>query len=148
MSRLGASHRTLVEWKANDAEVLVYASQKMRSHGYGPLTPRGKYLLASAMQDKRESAHIGQIRVSFEYDRCADATIIAQQIPGMQPDVVTFKEWDPDQKAMKDKLDEEDDFDDQSVSCFGMLCCYMCMCVNGCFKMMFKETMDHAADGK
>jgi len=97
------------------------------------------------MQDKRDAAHIGQIRVSFEYDKCAEATIIAQQIPGDKPDITTFKAWDPDNTAGKDKMYDDDEED--GASCFGMVCCYLCMCVSGCFSMMFEDTMDHAADG-
>ena len=29
---------------------------------------------------KRDEPHIGQLRISFEYDICSDVTILAQQI--------------------------------------------------------------------
>ena len=41
-----------------------------------------------------------------------------------------------------DKTDQEAD-----ETCFGLLCCYLCMCVNTCFRVVFEEVIDHAADG-
>ena len=50
----------------------------MQSLGYGPLDPTGAYLLASLIEKNGVGpAHIGQIRVYFEYDRCSNATIVA-----------------------------------------------------------------------
>ena len=69
---------------------MYVASQKIMTRGFGPLKAYNrKYLMASApnhptIEDtsnkKRDEPHIGQLRISFEYDTCSDVTILAQQI--------------------------------------------------------------------
>jgi len=88
--------------------------------------------------------HIGQVRVSFQYDRCSEATIIAQQIVG-EKDEFTFRKWNPDKLnvAVGQKTEQET----EEFSYFGFMCCYMCMCVDGWMSFAFEEVIDHAADG-
>ena len=69
---------------------MYVASQKIMTRGFGPLKAYNrKYLMASApnhptVEDnsnkKHDEPHIGQLRISFEYDTCSDVTIMAQQI--------------------------------------------------------------------
>ena len=66
---------------------MYVASQKIMTRGFGPLKAYNrKYLMASApshptVEDtsiqKRDEPHIGQLRISFEYDICSDVTILA-----------------------------------------------------------------------
>ena len=67
-----------MEWAESDEKVLFNASQKMQSNGFGAFKPKGKFLVSSAVEENSNIAHIGQVRVSFQYDRCAEATIVAQ----------------------------------------------------------------------
>ena len=70
----------MVEWSPNDSAILFTATKNMIRNGFGAFKPQGQYLISSA-QDDRGLPHIGQIRVSFEYDRCSEATVIAQMVP-------------------------------------------------------------------
>ena len=63
--------------------------------GFSEFQPKGHYLIASENKNEIDSLHVGKIRVSFEYDRCGPATIIAKQITrtcGDRPEF-TFKCW-------------------------------------------------------
>lgn len=123
----------------------------MRSFGYGPFTPKGHFLESSTLQEKHDSSNIGHIRVSFQYDRCADATILAQQIREEKSNLMTFRPWDPTKKQKMEILEAKegnfDDEEDEPTCCYSCFCCYICMCVSGCFKLIGEEVIDHAADG-
>ena len=41
-------------------------------------------------------------------------------------------------------MEEDEEF---NTGFFSMICCYMCMCVNGCFSLIFEDAIDYAADG-
>ena len=75
----------------------------MIRNGYGPFKPQGQYLISSS-QDDRGLPQVGQIRVSFEYDRCSDATIIAQMIPDDKLEEQTFRKWIPGVGAQRDSV--------------------------------------------
>lgn len=116
----------------------------MQSHGYSQFRPKGHYLISNAIEEERDAAHIGQIRVTFEYDRCSEATLIAQQTTDQKMEY-TFTEWNP--KKIDAKASGKQDEGDNEISVCGMACCYMCMCVTGCFNTMFEEIVDFAGDG-
>lgn len=75
---------TKVNWSAEDHAVLYNASQNCLNSGFSELVPKGHYIVSSYQNNLNDIAHIGQIRVSFEYDRCGPATVIAQQIINKQ----------------------------------------------------------------
>ena len=84
------------------------------------------------------------MRVSFQYDRCSEATIIAQQIKG-EKEEFTFRKWNPDKLNMA--VNQKTDPESEESSFGGFLCCYICMCVNGWMSIAFEEVVNHAADG-
>lgn len=88
------------------------------------------------------SAHIGQFRVSFEYDTCGPATIIAQQVQNEEGQV-TFRKWNPE----KVKVSYGQSTDADSGATQGNLaCCYICVLVDCCCSAVFEEVVDHAVD--
>jgi len=97
VARLGAKTNNYVMWGPSDVSVLYNASQKMKMAGYTDLKPKGSYLVANAeATDDRDAPHIGQMRISFTYDKCAEATILAQQIScDGRPGSFTFRAWNP-----------------------------------------------------
>jgi len=49
----------------------------MQSQGFEPFKAIGHYLISSTSDNSLETAHIGQYRVTFEYDTCGQTTIIS-----------------------------------------------------------------------
>lgn len=45
--------------------------------GFTNLKPKGNFLIANSDKKAGERPHIGQIKISFEYDRCSKATVVA-----------------------------------------------------------------------
>ena len=139
ISRLGRSRTNKIE--PTDDQVDQTRDQ-MESTGFSSFEVRGHYLVASAEDNSIVGEHIGQMRVSFSHDQCGVTTIIAQQ---MQDDdeVFTFRKWNPDKidVPLSESTDAEGD------QAYGSpLCCYICMCVNCLFNVMFEEVVDHTAD--
>ena len=66
-----------MKWSANDSAVLYSASRQMMLAGFSELKPKGQYLVCSATNSSSEAPHIGQLRISFEFDKCAAATVVA-----------------------------------------------------------------------
>jgi len=141
ISRLGHSNRKDV---APEDKMVEATADAMSNCGFSAFEARGKYLVASTDDNSLVGDHIGQYRVSFTYDKCDTTTIIAQQ---MQDDdeVFTFRKWNPEKIHVPygNSTDAEGD-----ETCGNPLCCYICMCVNCCFSVMFEEVVDRATDGK
>jgi len=99
-----------------------------------------------AQDSEGDTVHIGQIRVSFAYDRCSDATIVAKQCYSEQKNQLemTFKPYGVT-KSKNKKLENVEE--DSIQSCFSLACCFLCVCVNGFFKTTVEDVIDHAADG-
>ena len=119
--------------------------------GFSELKPRGQYIISSYQDNASDSPHIGQIRVSFEYDRCGSATVIAQQIATDKEDF-SFQKWNPIKWNLTDKDSEktaqpEEEDDHAVVECTTMACCYVCVAVNSCFKYHYDEDVDYVSDG-
>lgn len=49
----------------------------MGNASFAPFEARGIYLVSSTSDNSEKAPHIGQYRVTFEYDLCGPATIIA-----------------------------------------------------------------------
>ena len=119
--------------------------------GFGELKPRGHHIVSSYQDNANDQPHIGQIRVSFEYDRCGSATVIAQQISTDKEDF-TFQKWNPNKWSLTDKDSEKtaqpEEEDDHAVAeCTTMACCFVCISVNSCFKYHYDENVDFVSDG-
>lgn len=114
----------------------------MINNGFGAFKPKGNYLVAAAMPDAHDAPHVGQLRVSFQFDRCSEATIIAQQFVN-DKDETTFRKWNPEK--LNAPKGESTYGDAENANCG--ICYCICMLVNGCFNVMFEEVIDHAKDG-
>jgi hypothetical protein len=140
VSRLGHGNRKEVD---PEDKMVQATSGSMQSAGFSDFEIRGKYLIASTDDNSLVGEHIGQYRVSFSYDTCGTTTVIAQQ---MQDDeeCYTFRKWNPEKINVPFHESTAAEGDD---TCGNPICCYICMCVNCCFSVMFEETVDMARDG-
>ena len=74
--------------------------------GFSPFKPQGTHLVSQAQLKATEDllgdfrAQIGQVRVSFEYDKCGSATVMAEQCYSFN-DSFTFCEWTGQTKAAR-----------------------------------------------
>ena len=116
----------------------------MTNAGFSEFVVRGNYLVSSCVDNSQVGEHPGQMRVQFTLEKCGTTTVIAQQ---MQDDdgVHTFRKWNPDKinVPFSESTDAEGD-----STCTNPLCCYICLCVNCCFNVMFEETVDHVCDAQ
>ena len=105
--------------------MLDKASKKMIEAGYSVFKPKGKYLFAAASASENpDVTHIGQMRVSFEFNRCFEATIIAQQVhTKSRPH--TFRAWDPENLMVPAGEEEniEPQLEETNSQC-DSLCCF------------------------
>ena len=110
--------------------------------GYAEFQCRGNYLISSNKDNSMTGEHVGQMRVSFENDKCGTTTVIAQQMQD-NDEVFTFRKWNPDKTEVPygESTDAEGD-----ATCTNPCCCYICLCVNCLFNTLFEETVDYAAD--
>lgn len=67
----------------------------MDQAGFAPFEARGIYLVSSTTDNSDEAPHIGQYRITFEYDTCGPATILAQQVQNEEGQH-TFRKWNPE----------------------------------------------------
>lgn len=101
-------------------------------------------MIASTNNNDLVGEHIGQYRVKFSHSTCGTTTVFAQQMQD-EDDVFTFRKWNPEKINVPFK--ESTDADDDST-CTNPLCCYICLCVNCCFNVMFEEVVDSAQDSE
>lgn len=64
------------------------------SSGFSELKPQGRYLISDYGNRDDGNPHIGQIRISFEYDKCGPCTVVAQQVASKQNDF-SLRRWNP-----------------------------------------------------
>ena len=82
--------------------------------------------------------------MTFEYDKCSEATIIAMQVGAeKQSHEFTFEKWMPSRVS---SLNVPVMKDTDEPFC-GPMFCYLCICVNSIFSLLWEEVIDHAADG-
>ena len=86
INRLGLTRSNQIYWNESDKNILQRASSNLVSAGYSKLQTKGPYLVSDYCKNKEindvnageDSQHVGQIRVSFMYDSCGPATVIAR----------------------------------------------------------------------
>jgi len=101
-------------------------------------------LIASTEDNSRLSEHVGMYRVSFTYDPCGKATIMAQQMQDAEMRI-TFRKWNPDKIDVPFK--ESTDVDLEDETCANPLVCYLGTLLSRLFfKIDFEETIDVAVD--
>ena len=117
----------------------------MTNNGFGTFKPKGHHLISNANNNEKDTPHIGQFRVTFEYDKCSEATIIAMQVESQEKAShdFSFEKWMPN---IASTLNQPVSKDQEEPFC-GPMFCYLCMCVNGLFSLLWEEAIDHAADG-
>lgn len=114
----------------------------MQSGGFSEFQIRGNYLVSSSVDNSEVGEHVGQMRVSFEHEKCGFTTVIAQQMQD-NDEIFTFRKWNPDKLNVPYGESTSADGD---ATCTNPCCCYICLCVNCLFDTMFEETVDHASD--
>ena len=57
---------------------MALSSGKLQQSGFQTFDARGAFLVSSTVDNLNTAPHIGQYRVSFSFDSCGPATIIAQ----------------------------------------------------------------------
>ena len=69
----------------------------MTNNGFGPFKPKGHHLISNANNEQKDTPHIGQFRVTFEYDKCSEATIIGRQVESKEKSAheFSFEKWTP-----------------------------------------------------
>lgn len=143
--RLGRGQTKKVTLEEESSIAISQSSQKMSGTGFAPFQQRGVFLVSSASQQNFDDApHVGQYRVTFEYDTCGPVTIIAQQVMNEEGQN-TFRKWNPE----KIRVPYGQSTDADSGASYGNpLCCYICMCVDCMCSAAFEEVVDEAVDTK
>mmetsp|Transcript_20677 Transcript_20677/g.27905 ORF Transcript_20677/g.27905 Transcript_20677/m.27905 type:complete len:115 (-) Transcript_20677:772-1116(-) len=90
----GSSNKVSLE-EDGGSQAISSSAGPMTSHGFAPFRPQGAYLISSTSDNSLEESHIGQYRVTFEYDTCGSTTIISQQVVNEEGQT-TFRKWNPD----------------------------------------------------
>ena len=140
VSRLGFAYNKTYE--LTDEQVKVTGSQ-MINNGFAEFDIRGSYLYSSTSDNTRKAEHIGQYRVKFDYERCGQTTLIAQQVQD-EDDMFTLRKWNP----YKTHVPYGESTDAEADSTIGsVMCCYICAAVNCCCNAAFEEVVDFARDG-
>ena len=111
----------------------------MNYNGFSPFVPSGNYLYASTKPDAPEEQHIGQYRVSFEYDLCGPATVMAQQVADYD-ELTTFRPWNPEKLFVPFDQSTRDEISFDSILCF------FCCGVDAILSRIFQQVMDFAED--
>ena len=148
LTKLGKSTKTKIYWSAEEIAIFHHASRSLiATKLYGPLKPKGAFLVSSMNSEvNKDLPHIGQIRVSFDYDKCSNATVISKQVSTSKADF-TFAKWFPETRSQAPEKTGGDDFEDDSV-CTGWFCCYPYKLVDKYFTAEnFEESVDYVKDG-
>ena len=116
----------------------------MDSNGFAPFEVRGVYLVSSTSNNSDKAPHVGQYRVTFEYDTCGPVTVIAQQVQN-ELGHHTFRKWNPEKINVP--YGQMTDADNNSTK-GSLMCCYICLCVDKMCDTIFEEVVDCALDTK
>lgn len=104
---------------------------------------RDGYFYSSAVKSQNQSVHIGQYRVRFDYCKCDQASVVAQQIKD-HDGKWTFRKWNPYKKNVPYGVSTDADSDSENSS---LVFCCVCIVVDKCMNTMFEEVVNHFVDG-
>ena len=139
---LGKGQTKKVSLKEEGGLAITQSGQNMESNGFAPFEARGDYLVSSTRNNSDKAPHVGQYRVTFEYDTCGPVTIIAQQVQDEDGNH-TFRKWNPEKINVP--YGQTTDVDSNFTSACP-LCCYTCMAVDWMCNTFFEEVVFCAED--
>jgi len=116
--------------------------------GFGELKYKTQYFETSPRGDlaKGLAPGIGCMRISWIYVPCPKMTVMAQQMQ-IESDKgqseFTFRKWNPSQERVMWGSDNDSSL--EPVCPMTFLCCFLTEII--CFRLIFKETIDHCGSG-
>lgn len=131
----------------------------MTRAGFSPFKPRGTYLVSQLEEGQATGdllgdfrAQIGQVRVSFEYDKCGTATVMAEQCYSLNGSF-SFSEWTGHAKSdelTRDADGKRQQIDEESIFSGGLFCiCFACICLGNYFDDSgTQDVINHTEEGE
>ena len=139
------------DFRPNDEqrdEIERHSAEWLNEIGFSELQYKTQYFETSPRGESAKglAPGIGSTRISWVYVPCSKMTVLAQQMQieneRLQSEY-TFRKWNPGHERVMWGSDNDSSL--EPICPMTFLCCFVTEVI--CFKLIFKETIDHCAAG-